>query len=205
MPAGYLVYLDILKAVARPNLTLGELDDLVKRDAALSHHVLRLANSAAFAQRREVESIRQALMLVGRDTVRRWAALAVVAGLSTTQPTELLVMATVRARFCELLASRTAGADAAGGAFLAGLCSMLDAILERPMPDVLDELSLGSEIRMALLGRDNLYRRLLDCVLAYDHGDWTGTLASADIAGVPPRLLTPAYIDALRFAYEVKL
>ncbi len=204
MPAGYLVYLDILKAVARPNLTVGELEDLVKRDAALSHQVLRLANSAALGQRRDVESIRQALMLIGRDTVRRWAALAVLAGLGGTQPSELLTIATVRARFCELLAERTGGAGSGGAAFLVGLCSMLDVILERPMPDVLDELGLGPDIRGTLLGRDTPLRGLLDCVVAYEHGDWTGSLVLADAARIAPRLLTPSYIDALRFAYELR-
>ena len=168
----------------------------------MSYRVLRLANSAAAAQTREVTSMQHALLLVGRDVVRRWASIAIVSGLGTTSPDELLVMATVRARFAEILADLVGGEDGAG--FLLGLCSLLDVILGRFMTDVLDDLPLPAAVRHALLGRDNDLRRLLDSIVAYERGDWDACVSSAALAGLDPRALAPAYLEALAFAYDVK-
>ena len=199
-----LAALQLLQALADPNLSLPQIEDLVKRDAALSYRVLRLVNSAAAAQSREVTSMQHALLLVGRDTVRRWASVAIVSGLGCSAPDEVLTMAVVRARFCELLGAATGNDDAAGEGFLIGLCSMLDVILGRSMADILDDLPLTQEVRGALFGRDNRPRRLLDCAVAYERGAWATCLSVASVAGIPRTSMAPAYLDALHFAYELK-
>lgn len=156
------------------------------------------------AQTREITSMRQAILLLGRDTIRRWASFAVVAGLGVKAQPELVVMAAVRARFCELLTARTKGDDAAGEAFLMGLCSLLDVILSRPMRVILDELPLSAEARSALLGFENPGRHLLDCVTAYERGDWPNCLQFTSILGIERSALLPAYIDALGWAHELQ-
>jgi EAL and modified HD-GYP domain-containing signal transduction protein len=202
--SGQLASLALLQALADPSLSIGQIENLVKRDAALSYRVLRLVNSAGSGLRREVSSMHEALLLVGRDTVRRWASVAVITGLGCDTASEILVMAVVRARFCELAVMSTGGAEAAGEGFLVGLCSMLDVILGRSMPDILDDLPLTLDLRAALFGRDNRLRRLLDCVMAYERADWANCLSLAGVAGLNVRALAPSYIDALRFAYELR-
>ncbi|MEZ5319563.1 MAG: HDOD domain-containing protein [Vicinamibacterales bacterium] len=202
--ADKLIYLQLLQALSNPNLSLAQVEDIVKRDAALSYRILRLVNSAGFAQAMHVASMRHALLLVGRDTVCRWASLAVIAGLGSAAPDELVVMTTVRARFCELLASRLGGVDATGQGFLVGLCSLLDVMLQQPMAAVLDDLPLAEDVRAALLGHDNQLRRLLECVVAYEKADWTGCLDLAGLLDLDPRTLAPAYVNALRWAHELQ-
>jgi EAL and modified HD-GYP domain-containing signal transduction protein len=202
--SGQLASLRLLQALADPDLSIDEIGDLVKRDAALSYRVLRLVNSAGAAQTREVTSIKHALLLVGRDTIRRWAAVAVIAGLGRQAPDEVVVMAVVRARFCELLADQAAGDDAAGEGFLIGLCSLLDVILGRSMADILDDLPLTNDVKAALFGRDNRPRRLLDCVMAYERGDWNSCLSLAGLGGIDRHILAPSYLAALRFAYDLR-
>lgn len=202
--SGQLASLQLLQALADPNLSLPQVEDLVKRDAALSYRILRLANSAGAAQAREVTSMQHALLLVGCDAVRRWASVAIVSGLGCNAPDEVLTMAVVRARFCELLGASTGHDDAAGAGFLVGLCSMLDVILGRSMADILDDLPLTQEVRGALFGRDNEPRRLLDCAVAYERGEWATCLSLASVAGIARGAMAPAYLDALHFAYEMK-
>jgi EAL and modified HD-GYP domain-containing signal transduction protein len=201
--SGQLASLRLLQALADPDLSIDQIGDLVKRDAALSYRVLRLVNSAGAAQTRAVTSMEHALLLVGRDTVRRWAAVAVVAGLGRHAPDEVVIMAIVRARFCELLAGQAAGDDAAGEGFLIGLCSLLDVILGRSMADILDDLPLTVDVKAALFGRDNRPRRLLDCVMAYERGDWNSCLSLASLGGIDRGTLAPSYLAALRFAYDL--
>ncbi|HET9370418.1 MAG TPA: HDOD domain-containing protein [Vicinamibacterales bacterium] len=199
-----MIALRLLRALGDPDLGVAKLEDLVKRDAALSHRVLRMANSAALAQAREVTSIGHALMLVGRDTVRRWASYLAMADLSAGAHRELLLMAVVRARFCELLARARDGEDAGGGGFLVGLCSLLDVMLDRPMASVLEELSLAPDIVSALVGHDNPWRQLLDSVIAYERADWETCLPLARQAGLSRDSLPKAYLEALRWGQELR-
>jgi c-di-GMP-related signal transduction protein len=204
LTALHLASLQILQGLSDPNLSIAQVEHLIKRDAAVAYRILRFANSAAAAQTREVTSMQHALLLVGRDMVRRWASVAILTGLGTESPDELLTMAIVRARFAEILGEAIAGDTGGGEGFLVGLCSLLDVILGRAMADILDDLPLTADVRAALFGRDNHLRRLLDCVVAYERGDWSNCLALAGLAGLAPRSLAPAYLEALRFAYDLK-
>ena len=106
IPADKIAHLRLLQALNDPNLTVHKLEALVKHDASLCFRVLRTVNSAAFGQATEINSIKQALVLMGIDTVRRWVSLWVMAGLNDRAHPEVIDMASIRARSCELLALR---------------------------------------------------------------------------------------------------
>jgi EAL and modified HD-GYP domain-containing signal transduction protein len=196
--------LTLLHALHDPDLTIAQLDNLVRRDAALCFLILRTVNSAAYALRTTVETIREALVLLGRDTVRRWAALWALAGLGRQTHSELLTMATVRARCCELLAASAGEDHDPAEGFMVGLCSLLDAILEQPMPVVLASTPISGNVRAALLGADNIARRTLDCVVAYEQGEWEKCVALGAAARLEPAVLPKAYAEALRWSGELK-
>jgi EAL and modified HD-GYP domain-containing signal transduction protein len=203
--AHQLTYLRLLQALNNPNRSLDDLEDLVKHDAALCFRILRTVNSAGFGLRGTVTSIREALLLLGRDTVRRWASLWGLAGLNERAHTELVLIATVRARFCEVIAETLRDEEIGPQAFLAGLCSLLDAILERPMADVLAGLPVSSELKGALLGTDpgSALRKLLDCAAAYERGHWQRALDAAASLGIDHARLPLAYEDALHWSREL--
>lgn len=202
VPAQQLGNLRLLQALNAPDVSVSDLEQLIKRDASLCYRVLRTVNSAAFAKRTTIESIRQALVLLGRDTIRRWASLWALSSLAGGAQSELVTMSTVRGRCCELLAG-TDRADAAAQSFLVGMCSLLDAILECPLDAALAELPLAPATRAALLGEDNQYRRVLDAVIAYEAADWTRAIEAAGRAGIDPLQLRRAYADAMRWAHEL--
>jgi EAL and modified HD-GYP domain-containing signal transduction protein len=204
VPRGQVGYLRLLHMLNDPSLSLNDLEDLMKHDASLCFRLLKTVNSAAFAQSREVTSIRHALLLLGRDTIRRWASLWVMADLGAAAHPELVQMASIRGRFCELLTARRDGPDAAGEGFLLGMCSCLDAILQRPMSAILEELPLSSLVAGALLGRENHWRCLLDCVMAYERGDWDMCMRLADVAGLDRPSMPPMHADALAWAHHVR-
>jgi EAL and modified HD-GYP domain-containing signal transduction protein len=204
VPGQQMANLRLLRALHVPDLSVHQLEELIKHDASLCYRILRTVNSAAYMLQVPVTSIRQALVLLGRDTVRRWASLWSLAGLNDQAHSELVVMATVRARCCELLAGSIGGEDAASEGFLVGICSLLDAILSRPMKAVLADLPLADETEAALLGEDNETRRLLDCVVAYEHGDWETAEHLARRAKIDPSLLPKAFADALRWSREIR-
>ena len=203
VPGHKLAHLRLLQALNDPDLSVHHLEHLIKHDAALCYRILRTVNSSAFALQSPVHSIREALVLLGRDTVRRWASLWALAGLNENAHGELTVMSTVRARCCEILAA-SAGDDAAAEGFLVGMCSLLDAILGRPMDAILADLPVAESTRAALLGEDNRARRLLDCAIAYEQGDWDRCATLAGRAGITLAKLPQAFSDALRWSRELQ-
>lgn len=196
LPPGLLGHVQLVAALQDPDLTIERLDRLVRHDAVLCLRILRTVNAAGFASARRVDSIRQAILLLGFDALRRWASLWVLAGLSHGAHPEVVVMSAVRARCCELLAGDTGGAP---DAFLLGLLSLIDVVSGRPLEELVEELPVSAAIRDALLGRDTPGRRLLDCALACERGDWPACVRASTRAGLPPVRLAHAHAAALQW------
>jgi c-di-GMP-related signal transduction protein len=199
-----LAHLRLLRALQNPDLSVRQLEELVKHDTALCYRILRTVNSAAFMLQTTVHSILEALVLLGTDQVRRWASLWVIAGLSEDAHSELVVMSAVRARCCEILAGTIGGEEVAGEGFLLGMCSLLDVILGRSMSEVLLELPLDNDTQAALRGQDNWKRRVLDCVIAYERGDWDKAIELAGKTAIERTLLPVAHAEALRWSRQLQ-
>lgn len=202
LPARRLAYMNLLTALNKPNLSLDEVENLVKHDVSLSYRVLRSVNSAAFGLGQEVTSIRRALVLLGVAQIRKWASVWTLAGLSDGGTPEAVSVALVRARCCELAGEQTRHPDA-GSFFLLGLCSLLDVILQRPMADALSDMPLAASIRDAILGTSNDTRVVLDTIVAYEQGEWEKAKAGAAAIGLRDDALSTIYADALRWAREL--
>jgi EAL and modified HD-GYP domain-containing signal transduction protein len=179
---------------------MDELEDLVKQDAVLSVRVLQCINSAAFAIRREVRSVREALVLLGMAPIRKWASVWCLAKLNAGVTSELATMALLRARTCELLSEDVPEVDG-NEMFLVGLCSLLDAMVGRPMSEAIADLPLSLPARQALLGGHNPLRSLLDAVTAYETGAFEMALQTE--IGADDVRLPRAYSSALTWAREL--
>jgi EAL and modified HD-GYP domain-containing signal transduction protein len=201
IPTQKLGYAALVVKVNDPSISVGALEDLIKHDASLTYRVLRAVNSAASALHTEMRSIRQAIVLLGRDTIRRWASLWALAGLGDSRHTDLVATSIIRARCCELLDA--SGSADTGNGFLLGICSLLDAILDQPMDTVLAQLPLDNEVRAALQGQPNGRRTLLDCVIAYERGEWDRCEQLAQQAGLDASVLPIAYQEALKWTRDL--
>jgi len=165
-------YLELLREINRTDLDFGDVEDVIKREPSLTYKLMTYINSVAFSFRNRITSVRQALALLGEDAVRKWASVVALAGLAHEQPSELLVSSLIRARFCEVIAASVKLEERGQELFLMGLFSLLDAITGRPMHDVLANLPLADDIKMALLGNRNRLRDVLACLLAYEQAEW---------------------------------
>lgn len=143
--------LSLIARLQNPDIELREVEQVIAQDVILSFRLLRYINCATFGLRREVDSIRQALMLLGLATVRNWATL-LLSQIDNHKPRELMTIALIRARMCELLANSDPAIDD-NQAFTVGLFSLLDAMLDQPMETLLDQIPLSMPIKLALLDR----------------------------------------------------
>ena len=199
LPANHAVYMRLLAELNREDLTILQLEALIKQDASLSLKVLRCVNSAALPLRREVRSIHDAVVLLGIRPIRQWASVWCLAGVNTGGSPELATLALLRARSCELVAGDLASVDTSE-LFLVGLCSLLDSMLGCPMEEALEHLPLSPAAKQALLGAPSPMRSILDTIVAQEAGDWADVDLSAADAGVSAAALSNAYIGALRWA-----
>ncbi len=197
-----LACLQLLQALNDPDLSMTALEDIIKRDAMLTYRLLRAVSSTATAvpaNAPAASSIKLALVMLGQDTVRRWASLWAVKALADQQnapQVELVTMSIVRARCCELL-----DASVENDGFLLGLCSLLDVLLGQPLAGLLAQLPLSEHTRQALAGTPNTRRQLLDCVVAYEQGQWEACDNLAWSVGLDPARLPAAYKEAHAWAH----
>ncbi len=167
--ANRLALLQVVSALQSSAVEFSDIEQLIARDVALSFRLLRYVNSAFFGLRGDVRSIGQALALLGVENVRRWATLSVLASIDD-KPTELTVTALIRARFCELAGARLGGLGSPAELFTLGLFSVIDAMMDAPMHDVVASLPLADDVREALAQRKGKKGQLLDCVVALEAG-----------------------------------
>jgi EAL and modified HD-GYP domain-containing signal transduction protein len=198
VPANRFFQIEILQLLRDEDLNLQKLTRLVKRDASLTYRLLRLVNSPVCAIRQEVRSIETALMIVGEETFRRIATLAITSELGANQPAEVLRMAFMRGRFCELGASDCKLGPAEQ--YLLGMLSLLPAMLQRPMEELTPALPLSHEIREALNGKANRERTLLAWLEGHEHANWLECDALVQVHGLNQDRLLSWYGDAVQWA-----
>jgi EAL and modified HD-GYP domain-containing signal transduction protein len=198
IPANRLTHIEILQLLRSDAIDLRKLTRLLKRDASLTYRLLRLVNSPMCAMRQEVCSIQAALLAVGEDTFRRIAMLAIASELGAGQPAEILRMAFVRGRFCEL-AAVLCGLDPTEQ-YLLGMLSLLPAMMRIPMEQLAPALPLREEIREALQGRANPERILLQWLESHEYGDWEACDAAAHADGLDQEDLARCYAEAVMWA-----
>jgi EAL and modified HD-GYP domain-containing signal transduction protein len=203
LPQRKLAYMQLLAALRQPNVGVREIEEIVKHDVSLSYRVLRCVNSAAFGLRSEVTSIRQALVMIGIAPIRKWVSVWSIAGLTSGGTSELATVSLLRARCCELLGEKLGGRVADSEMFLLGLCSLLDAILDRPLEEAIADLPLPADVKAALLGNDNVARQILDVVVAYENANWDEALEKARALGLSEDSPATVYSEALKWAREL--
>ena len=177
-----------------------ELEDPLKQDAALCHHLLKLVNSAAFSCGTEITSFAQAITRIGRRQLQRWLQLLLYARTQPDGPPNLLLpLAALRGALLEALCKRDGGdRDAQDQAFMAGAFSLLDRLFQMPLDAILADLPLPGHVNAALLRHEGLLgRRLL--LAAGTHVD----AAQLQDAGVDPASWWQARLTAFHWAIQV--
>jgi len=153
-------------------MSVERVEDAIKKDTALTYRLLQFINSAWFGLKREVDSIRHALVLLGPPEIRRWLALISLRSMAADKPNELMIQALIRARMAEELARNLEMREAGPDLFLMGMFSVLDAMLDKPMEEILAKLPINPKITSALLGEPGRFRDVLDMILAFERANW---------------------------------
>ena len=205
IPATKLHCLRLLQEAQRPELDFERLETLIQQDVSLSYQLLRYVNSPLFALAGRIQSIRQALLYFGEVELRKWIALATLARTAEDKPSELIHHSLMRARFCEAVA-RMARNGLEQFAFLTGLFSLLDALIDRPLPETLAEMRLAPKIAAVLSGQtadNDPLAEIYQLVRAYEVADWRRVEQLGQQLGVTVAGLGDEYCAAAGWASQV--
>jgi c-di-GMP-related signal transduction protein len=200
IPPSRIIQLQLVQEVNREEFDVRQLEEVIKRDVSLSYKLFKYVNSAWFGFRYKIQSIRQAITLLGQGEIRRWVALVTIKDLSQDKPAELLTTAIIRGRLCEQIAHAAGLGKQASAAFVVGMFSLLDALLDRSMEEILAELNLAPSVVQALMGRPTMLGAVLRVAQCYEKADWELLSHLAGVLGIDEEKLPGLYHDATTWA-----
>lgn len=187
-------YLEILKETTNEEPDFNRLADIIRKDFSLTYKLLRLINSPAFYTVGVVTSINHALTLLGLNEIRKWTTLIMLRDLSSGKPDELVRVSLVRAIFAEKLAGLLGLKSRETEAFLLGLFSLVDTIMEKPLFEIIEPLPLRDDLKGALLGVQNSFHDILMILKHYEQGNWDVVIDLAQTRGVHYTAIADLYI-----------
>lgn len=199
----YALVVAIYAQVMKPSPDIKQISALFEADAALAYKLMRLINSGVFPIQSKISSIKQALVYLGHERLKKFVSLIVTAHTAGKKPAELMQVCVVRARFCELIAKQVSK-SLAGEAFLTGLFSLLDAILDQPMSLLVEKLPFPDDIKAALLNEKNTLYYILNVVQAYETGSWWTLEKAVILLNVKSDVLPGLYNQAVDWADNYK-
>ncbi|MEN8698190.1 EAL and HDOD domain-containing protein [Bacillus infantis] len=189
-------HLYLLNKIDDPEPDIDEIAVLVENDFSLTYKILRIVNSAAYHMRNKINSIKQAIMVLGLYELRKWVLLMAISDYKSAKDNETIKLSMCRAKFAESIGKLIQ--RNISEYFLLGLFSLIDTILERPMEEILVELPLTPAMQEALLGHKNEFTLVLDLLSSLERGISISELSS--ILNIPEDVIYSQYVEAIGWA-----
>lgn len=190
VPASKMTVCRLLSQLSDPDVEAEDISETIMHDARLAFKLLKVVNSAAMGLPRQLDSIKEAIVMLGLQEIKCWAALLSL-GSADDKPHELLMTALVRSKMCQLLAKRL-GVDSQK-AFTVGLLSLFEALMDIPAPVLFQEVPFLEEIQVAVLEFAGPLGQVLHLVLQYEKGDWDKLVTGSEVD------LFELYLEALGY------
>ena len=205
MSSSEISKLKLIKELADEDYDPAKVSKIIEADISLSYRLLRYINSASFGRREAIDTIRQAIMVLGQRNLSKWLQAVLMSDLNPSpKGKELVFMSVRRAKFLELLGRMMRHPPAKPDAlFVLGLFSLLDSLMGQPMDEILADLPLTPELTQALKGQANDARDLLNLAQDLEHAEWVRVNDILDELKLPTNTASALHADALRFAGEL--
>jgi len=195
------IYIQILKEINNEKFSIESMENLIKRDVSLSFKLLKLINSSYYSFASEIKSLKQALALLGEKEIKKWLYLIVFQTMGENKPETIIIDSLTRARFAEIIAIKNEIDVNPFNAYLTGILSMIDVLLDSPLDQILEEILIPAEVKDGLNGtNNNEYRRLLDLIIKYEMGEWEQVSEISKELKLDEKSLPQAYYEAIFYA-----
>ena len=193
---------ELLYETSKTEVDLANITAVFEHDVTLSYKLLRYANSAIFKRRTEISTIKQALVTLGSAELKRFLGLMFAANINPEKPSELINSAMARAKFCDLMAKEVKSPIDQAIAFLTGLLSLIDAIVDEDLESILTKLPLAQEIKDTLLTRKGDMAALIMLLEFIERAEWSKTAVIMKRLGLEKASVLKHYNEAIAWADE---
>ncbi len=190
----------LINEVGQKDLSLIKIEALIKNDLSVSFKLLKFINSAYFKRSIAIDTIKDTITFMGIDELKKFIHLVVISDLAEHKPNELIRSSMIRARMCEQCGGMLKTHFTTEELFTIGLFSAMDAILDRPMTDILSHITFSDKIKDALLGKDKQFSQLHTLVTSFEKGQWDHRLYEMMDGKKIIKKLPKFYTDAIRLA-----
>ncbi|MCF2946682.1 EAL domain-containing protein [Paraglaciecola aquimarina] len=199
------VQMSVIKLMAemnKPEPNINIVTSIFEAEVSLSFKLLRYLQSPIFKRRKEIETIKQATIILGNEELKRFVSLLFTAQFSDNKPEQLSVMSLARARFCELMVQTHILKGVESSAFLVGLLSLIDALVDADINELMDILPLSSEIKEAIVKRQGASANLLQLCEMFEDADWQKIETYCQNININPDKTSELFQQSLLWASE---
>lgn len=195
-------YIRIMEELNKSEPDYKTISSIIEKDVSLTYKLLKLVNSN-FTASRKITSIQHGLSILGIDSFKKWISLAMVQNLSGSKPQELMKISMTRAKFLELIGLNSKLKKQSSEMMLVGILSVLDALLEKPMTEIVQELPLSANIKNALLKEVGDYTQAYITVLRFEKGEFELLHECVETIGVKCEEIPKFYYEAIAWAEDL--
>lgn len=193
----------VLQELSKENFLFANIEKFIMYDVGLSYQLLRFINSAQFCLSNEISSVKQALVLLGKNEIKKWISLIIMRTFNNKGTDGVIVTSLARAKFCELLAEKANLKERESELFMLGMFSLIDVLIGRSLKAILDELPISEDVKNALLGEVNDFWFIYDLILAYEKADWKQVTKRAASLGISEKAIPSLYHQSVEWADEI--
>jgi EAL and modified HD-GYP domain-containing signal transduction protein len=204
LPTSKLTLVELMGASSSATFDLEGINRVIEQDVGLSYMLLRFINNPAINKRYKITSLRHALNYMGEVEIKKFIALLALTNLSDDKPLELIHLSLVRAKFCDLVGIEKNLGSNPPTAFLVGLFSMLDALLDRDMQTLVEKLPLVEDVKLALCGAQNDLSVYLMLAKAFESGNWLKVIRISKVLEIDQKLLHSLFNEAVLWGNGVR-
>ena len=188
----------LIVEITKDEPDIGELEEIITRDASLTYALLKMANSPYFAVHQETTSVRQALIRVGINQLKQWIYLLSFEDKQENSSEEVLKTSFMRANFASALVKKLRQFPInSSDAYLMGMFSTLEYMIDASIEDILFEIPIVDEIKNALISKEGPAGRLYELILCYENAQWTEIQTIADELGIKTNEMAQIYMDSV--------
>lgn len=200
IPTNHITKLNLVNELGKKNIDIQRLEDFIKNDATVSFKLLKYANSAYFNRMIPIDTIKDAIAYIGEDELRSFISVVVVSDLGSQKPSELIRISIIRAKMCEKFGKIFSSKFTNEELFTLGLFSLMDALMDAKMEEILEHLSFSDKMNSALLGQDDEFGKILKIIADLEKGDWDSPVFKKLKGSKFERKLPELYSEAIKMA-----
>jgi len=191
-----MAFAELLFETSKIDMNVDRVCASLEHDLGLSYKLLRFVNSSAFHRSRKIENLKQAVVFLGQKELQKLVAVIAAAQLGDDKPSELMRLSITRARFCEHIITLAGKPEQGAKAFLTGLMSLIDAIMDDELASVLERIPLSDDIYSALIERRGLLAYVLALAVSFENADWQRAAQLSQKLKISEAELPDLYLDA---------